>query len=218
MPFSSREFARVWLKPITLWLLMAPALWLAWQWIALLLGWPSTIDPFNPIEDTHHFLGETAIRTLLVALAVTPFRDLTGWAPIMRVRRRIGLAAFFYALLHVTVYVSLDLFFSLRALWEDVLERTYITFGMAALVLLIPLAITSHDWMIKKLGAVRWQRLHWLVYPIGVLAVVHHYFAEKGNQPGPWVHAGILAALLGWRVAKRLGVVRPRARSRPRAA
>jgi sulfoxide reductase heme-binding subunit YedZ len=216
MAFSSRDFARIWLKPVTLWLLLLPFFWISAQWIAYAAGWPNRLG-FNPIETTHHFLGETAIRILLVTLAVTPFRDITGWAPIMRVRRRIGLAAFFYALLHVTVYFGLDLFLSLRALWDDVLERTYITFGMAALLGLIPLAITSHDWMIKKLGAVRWRRLHWLVYAIAVLAVTHHFFAEKGAQTGPWVHAGILAALLGWRVAKRFGVVRPRTPSRARA-
>ncbi len=214
MAFLSREFARVWLMPVTLWLLLAPALWLAWQWIALLLGWPSAIDPFNPIQDTHHFLGETAIRVLLAALAVTPFRDVTGWAPIMRVRRRVGLAAFFYVLLHVTVYVSLDLYFSLEKLWDDVVERTYITFGMLALALLIPLAITSHNALIKRLGAARWRRLHWLIYPIGALAIVHHSFAEKGAQLGPWIHGGVLAGLLGWRLAKVVGAVQPRNRLR----
>lgn len=210
MAFSSKEFARVWLMPLTLAALLAPAVWLTAQWFAVVNGWPSTLDRFNPIQDTHHFLGETAIRTLLVTLAVSPFRDITGWAPIIRVRRRIGLAAFFYALLHVTVYFWLDLGLSVAGLWEDVLERTYITFGMLALLGLIPLAITSHNEMIKRLGALAWRRLHWLVYPIAVLAVVHHYFAEKGAQLGPWVHAGILAALLGWRVAKKLGVVKPR--------
>jgi sulfoxide reductase heme-binding subunit YedZ len=128
----------------------------------------------------------------------------------MRVRRRIGLAAFFYALLHISVYLALDLELSLAALWEDVVERKFITFGMMAFALLVPLAITSHDVMIKKLGALRWRRLHWAVYPIGVLAVVHHYFAEKGDQPGPWVHGAILAALLGWRIAKRFKLVSPR--------
>ena len=215
---SSKEFAKVWLKPITFWLLAAPAIWLAYQWIALINGWPSRLDPFNPIQTTHHFLGETAIRVLLVTLAVTPVRDWTGWAPIMRVRRRIGLAAFFYAVMHLAVYFWLDLGLSLAGLWEDVVERTYITFGMLALAGLVPLAITSHNWMIKTLGAVNWQRLHWLVYPIAMLAVTHHFFAEKGAQPGPWVHATILAVLLGWRVAKTLGLARPRTKKRPRAA
>jgi sulfoxide reductase heme-binding subunit YedZ len=216
MAFSSRELARVWLKPLTFWLLAAPGIWIAYQWVALYARWPNTLG-FDPVQNTHHFLGETAIRVLLVALAVTPFRDVTGWAPIMRVRRRIGLAAFFYALAHMLAYLGLDLRFSMPKLWDDVVERTYITFGMSALLLLVPLAITSHDAMIKKLGALNWRRLHWLVYPIGILAVTHHYFAEKGNQLGPWVHGAILAALLGWRIAKRFGVVRPRMRSPAKA-
>lgn len=217
MAFDSREFARVWLKPLTLALLLAPGVWLAAQWVALLAGWPNRLG-FNPVETTHHFLGLTAIRILLVTLAVTPFRDWTGWAPIMRVRRRIGLAAFFYALAHLLAYLGLDLYFSLPKLWEDVVQRIYITLGMSAFVLLIPLAITSHNWMMKKLGAVRWQRLHWLVYPIAMLAVLHHGFMVKGNQLGPWVHGGILAVLLSWRVAKAVGVAHPRTRSRARPA
>lgn len=213
MGIALRDFARVWLKPLTLAALLAPAVWLAYQWIALFAGWPSTLG-FNPVQTTHHFLGETAIRVLLVALAVTPFRDITGWAPIMRVRRRIGLAAFFYALAHLLAYFGLDLFFSLPALWEDIVDRTYITFGMAAFALLVPLAITSHDALIKALGAVRWRRLHWAVYPTGMLAVTHHVFAEKGFQMGPVVHGAILAALLGWRVVQRV----KRAAKKPRKA
>jgi sulfoxide reductase heme-binding subunit YedZ len=217
MAFDSREFARVWLKPITFWLLAAPGLWLGWQWIAALAGWPNALG-FDPIAYTHHFLGDTAIRVLLIALAVTPFRDITGWAAIMRVRRRIGLFAFAYALLHVLAYFSFDLRFSLPKLWDDVVERVYITFGMAAFLGLIPLAITSHDALIKKLGAVNWSRLHWLVYPIGVLAVLHYGYMVKGNQMGPWVHGTVLAVLLAWRVARRFGLVKPRARARPKPA
>lgn len=217
MPLDTREFAKVWLKPVVFWLLAAPGLWIGGQWIAYAFAWPNALG-FNPTQYTHQYLGETAIRVLLVALAVTPFRDITGWAPIMRVRRRIGLAAFFYALLHISVYFALDLELSLAALLEDVIERKYITFGMMAFALLIPLAITSHDALIKKLGALRWRRLHWAVYPIGVLAVTHHFFAEKGAQPGPWVHATILAALLGWRAAKHFKLVRPRTQNRRPAA
>ena len=132
----------------------------------------------------------------------------------MRVRRRIGLFAFGYAFLHILAYLWLDLAFSLPALWEDVVLRLYITFGMAAFVLLIPLAITSNETIIKKMSAMAWKRLHYAVYAIGVLAVTHHYFAEKGNQPGPWIHAGILAVLLGWRLGKKTGVFKPRMRKK----
>jgi sulfoxide reductase heme-binding subunit YedZ len=140
---------------------------------------------------------------LLVSLAITPFRDISRWAPIMQVRRRIGLAAFWYAVMHLLAYFGADLFFSLPALWEDIVERTYITFGMAALILLIPLSVTSFNSMIRKLGAQRWGQLHMAVYLIAILAVTHHFFAEKGLQPGPLIHASILVILLGWRVWKR---------------
>ncbi len=206
-----RQFGRVWLKPIAFWLLFAPFAWIAWQWIALIAGLPSELG-YNPEEYTHRYLGDTAIRVLLAALAVTPFRDVTGWAPIMSIRRRIGLFAFAYAFLHIAFYLGVTLRFSLPALWEDVVERTYITFGMFAFAGLMPLAITSHNALIRRLGAVRWRRLHWLVYPIAIFAVTHHAFMVKVNQSGPWVHGVILAALLGWRIAKHFGLARPRAR------
>lgn len=97
-------------------------------------------------------------------------------------------------------------------------SRTYITFGVLALVLLVPLAIISHNALIKRLGAARWRRLRWLVYPIGALAIAHHYFAENGAQPGLWAHGGALAVLLSWRLAKAFGAVQPRGRSLARAA
>lgn len=204
-----RGFARHWLKPLVLIALILPLIWITVQWILLLTGQPNDLG-FEPVAATHHFLGQTAIRILLVSLAVTPFRDLTKWGPILKVRRRIGLAAFWYALLHLTAYFGADLFFSLPKLWEDIVERTYITFGMAALALLIPLAVTSFDSMIRRLGAVRWKRLHSLVYVIAILAVTHHFFAEKGLQPGPLIHAGILALLLGYRVWRAVQTRRKR--------
>lgn len=197
-----RSFARHWLKPVTLFLLVLPLVWIAGQWALLLAGMEHDLG-FEPVAATHHFLGQTALRILLISLVVTPFRDITRWAPILQVRRRIGLAAFWYALLHLLAYFGADLFFSLPALWEDIVERTYITFGMGALILLVPLAVTSFNSMIRRLGPQRWQRLHMLVYPLAILAVTHHFFAEKGLQPGPLIHAGILALLLGWRIWTR---------------
>jgi len=196
-----RTFARHWLKPLTLAALLAPAIYLAADWISAVNGGPNDLG-FNPVQTTHHFLGETAIRVLLVTLAISPIRDITGWAPIALVRRRIGLAAFFYALLHLLAYVGLDLQFSMPGLVKDVLKRTYITFGMAAFVLLIPLALTSTNGMIRRLGRKTWDRLHWLIYPLAILAVTHHFFAEKGLQPGPLIHITILTLLLGWRVVR----------------
>lgn len=204
-----RAFGQHWLKPLTFWLLALPGLWLIWQWGLLLSGMPNALG-FNPIETTHHFLGDTALRILLVTLAVTPFRDITHWLPIMKVRRRIGLAAFWYAFAHVAAYLGLDLFIAagmslpgmLAGLWEDVAKRIYITLGMAAFILLIPLAVTSFNAAIRALGPRLWQRIHWAVYPLAILAVLHHGFMEKGNQPGPWIHGAILALLLGYRLVR----------------
>lgn len=212
-----RVFGQHWLKPVTFWLLALPGLWLIWQWTMLLTGMPHDLG-FNPIETTHRFLGDTALRILLVTLAVTPFRDLTRWLPIVKVRRRIGLAAFWYAVLHVAAYLGLDLFIAaglslsgmFAGLWEDVAERIYITLGMTAFVLLVPLAITSFNAMIRLLGPKLWQQLHWAIYPLAILAVLHHGFMEKGNQPMPWIHGGILALLLGYRVVRTM-----RRRSQP---
>ena len=146
-----RTVSRHFLKPLTFWLLALPGLWLGWQWAMLLNGQTHGLG-FNPIETTHRFLGDTAIRVLLISLAVTPVRDLTKWGPIMMVRRRIGLAAFWYALLHILAYLGLDLCIeagtvtgALAGLWRDVTDRIYITLGMSAFVLLIPLAITSFN-------------------------------------------------------------------------
>jgi sulfoxide reductase heme-binding subunit YedZ len=225
-PFALKSFGRSWLKPVVLALLFLPGLWLAAHWIAVILeltgnGSALTSDfltsewRIDPVATTHHFLGETAIRLLLLTLAVRPVKEVLGWAPIMIVRRRIGVATFFYALLHVLAYLGLNLFFSLTALWEDVAERLYITLGMAAFLLLIPLALTSTNGMIKRLGARRWRRLHMLIYPLSVLAVLHHYFAEKGDQPGPLWHGAILAVLLAYRLVGWVRKKRSRAAARP---
>ncbi|WP_203292311.1 sulfite oxidase heme-binding subunit YedZ [Maricaulis parjimensis] len=213
-----RVFGQHWLKPLTFWLLALPGLWLIWQWTLLLTGMPNDLG-FNPIETTHRFLGDTAIRILLITLAVTPFRDITRWLPIVKVRRRIGVAAFWYALLHVLAYLGLDLFIAagmsvtgaLAGLWEDVAERIYITLGMIAFLLLIPLAVTSFNAFIRLMTPTRWQQLHWLVYPLAIIAVLHHGFMAKGNQIMPWVHGGILALLLGYRLVRTL---RKRAQAR----
>lgn len=205
-----RAFAKHWMKPLTLVALLAPLAWLVLQVVLLIQGQPNDMG-VNPAEYIHHFLGDTAIRVLLATLAVTPVRDITGWAPVILIRRRIGLAAFFYALLHIVAYLWLDLLWSLSALWEDVLKRMYITLGMAAFALLVPLAVTSTNGMIRRLGRTAWERLHWLIYPIAVLAVFHQTLMTKSLQWGEIVHGGILAVLLLWRVPKWLGAARARA-------
>jgi sulfoxide reductase heme-binding subunit YedZ len=197
-----RAFGKHWMKPLTLAALIAPGAYLAFQWIMMLSNQPHAMG-WDPVKWTHIYLGDTAIRVLLVTLAVSPVRDITGWAPIILIRRRIGLAAFFYAALHMLAYVGLDLGWSLAKLWEDITVRTYIMLGMAALLLMIPLALTSTNGMIRRLGRKVWERVHWLIYPLAILAVAHNILMQKTFQPTPIIHAAILAALLLWRVWKR---------------
>jgi sulfoxide reductase heme-binding subunit YedZ len=196
-----RTFGKTWLKPLTLAALIAPFAWLAYQWGLMLGGLPNDMG-WNVGQWTHRYLGDTAIRVLLVSLAISPIRDITGWAPIALIRRRVGLAAFFYALLHLIAYFWLDRNWSIPGLIEDVTLRTYIMLGMAALTLMIPLAVTSNNASIKKLGRKVWDRIHWLVFPAAILAIGHNLLMVKSIEGDPIIHAVILALLLGWRLVR----------------
>lgn len=195
-----RTFGKHWLKPVTLLVLVAPFAWLACQWTLMLMGLPNDMG-WNVGQWTHRYLGDTAIRVLLACLLVSPIRDISGWGPIAIVRRRVGFAAFFYALLHLLAYFWLDRNWSIPGLIEDVTLRTYIMLGMAALALMIPLAITSNNASIKRLGRKLWDRIHWLVFPAALLAIGHNLLMVKSIEGDPMLHAVILAVLLGWRLA-----------------
>jgi len=179
-------------KPIVWVLCLAPLGWMGW------LGYSGGLGA-NPIEYINRFLGDWALRFLLVALAVTPVRGLTGLNQVQRFRRLLGLFAFFYVVLHVTSYVVLDNFFDWRTIWEDIIKRWYITVGMAGLLSLIPLAVTSTQGWIKRLGK-NWAKLHKIVYFAGAAGCLHFFMMRKGFQYEPLIYAGILAVLLGWRV------------------
>lgn len=156
----------------------------------------------NPIETVNRFLGDWALRFLLIALAVTPLRQWTGWGVVGRLRRMLGLYAFFYVCLHIASYIGLDLFFDWQILWKDVVKRRYITLGMIGFLLLVPLAATSTDAMVRWLGGKRWRALHKLVYLAGCLAVVHFWMMVKADIREPLVYASVLALLLGWRAVR----------------
>ena len=190
----TREQRLRWIvKPLVFVLCLMPLAWLAWRAQEGDLG-------ANPIEATNRFLGDWALRFLLVTLAVTPVTRLTGQAVFMRFRRMLGLFAFAYAVLHVSSYVGLDQFFAWREIWADIVKRTYITVGMVVLIMLVPLAVTSTKGMVKRLGAARWKALHRLVYPAAIGAVVHFYMMVKADVREPLIYAGVLAVLLGYRV------------------
>ena len=154
----------------------------------------------NPIEDITHRTGDWTLRFLLIALAITPLRRLTGWAAVASFRRMLGLFAFFYVVLHVSTYLVLDFFFAFDLIFDDIVERRYITAGFTGFVLLIPLAVTSTQRMIRRLGGARWRRLHRLVYVAAVAGVVHYYWLVKVDVREPLMYAAILAMLLGVRV------------------
>lgn len=150
----------------------------------------------NPIEHITHSTGWWTLTFLMVALAVTPVRRLLNQPWLLRLRRMFGLYAFFYASLHFITYIWLDQFFDVPEIVKDVIKRPFITFGFAAFVLLIPLAATSTNAMVKRLGARRWQWLHRLVYLIATLGVIHFWWLVKLDVDEPLLFALILAGLL----------------------
>lgn len=156
---------------------------------------------FNPVTAFEHALGIWALRFLIATLAITPLRDIAGinW---IRYRRALGLLAFYYVLMHFAVYVSLDLAFNFAAVFGDIAKRWYITIGMACLVLLIPLAITSNNWSIRKLSS-RWGKLHKLVYLIAAGGALHYFLAIKSVTLTPFIHIALIAVLLAYRPLRR---------------
>ncbi len=179
-------------KPLVFLLCLVPVLVLGWQVM------DNTLGP-NPVEAVVHFTGIWTLRFLLVTLAVTPLRRLTGLAWVLRFRRMLGLFAFFYALLHFAAYLVLDRALAWSEIVRDLTERPYIIVGFAALVLMVPLAVTSTRGWIRRLGR-RWQQLHRAVYLIAVLAVLHFIWLVKADIREPLIYAGVLAALLTFRL------------------
>ena len=156
----------------------------------------------NPIEKITHTTGYWTLSFLLLTLTATPLRALSGWLWPVRWRRMLGLFAFFYACLHFLTYLVLDQFFDWTAIVKDIAKRPYITVGFAAFVMLTPLAATSTNNMVRRLGGRRWKLLHRLVYLIGILGVVHFWWLVKKDITEPAQFAGVLTLLLGFRVVQ----------------
>ena len=158
----------------------------------------------NPIEFVTRSLGTWALVLLCVTLAVSPLRWLTGWAWLLRLRRMAGLFCFFYAALHVLTYAVLDHWLDGHALWADVVKRPFITAGFVAFVMLLPLAVTSSNAMVRRLGARRWQALHRLVYAIALAAILHYWWHKAGKNDfiEPTAYALVIGALLGARLVR----------------
>lgn len=179
------------IKPAVFLLCLVPLLWLVWD---IVQGQLSA----NPIEDITHRSGDWALRFLLITLAVTPLKRLSGQVWLLRLRRMLGLYAFFYALLHFLTYLWLDQQFLFSEILVDIGKRPYITVGFSAFVLLIPLALTSNRYAMRRLGR-RWQRLHRSVYVIAAFGVLHYLWLVKADSRDPVIYALILIALLGLR-------------------
>lgn len=156
----------------------------------------------NPVEELIHRFGIWGLRFILITLAITPLRFMTGWGWLLRFRRMFGLFAFFYILMHFLTYAGLDQRFDLAVIFEDIVERPFITIGFAAFVLLIPLAVTSTNAMMKRLGP-RWKKLHRLVYLIAILGAWHFYWQVKLDTLEPLVYIAILSVLLGYRLWRK---------------
>jgi methionine sulfoxide reductase heme-binding subunit len=159
----------------------------------------------NPIDEVTDQTGIWTLRLLLITLAVTPARRLTGWNRLIQLRRMLGLFAFFYGSLHFLTYLWLDQFFVIEDIIADVKDRPFITVGFASFTLLIPLAVTSTTAMIKRLGGKWWQRLHRLVYVIAIGGVVHYLWLVKADTQQPLLYGGILGVLLVYRFWDRYG-------------
>lgn len=162
----------------------------------------------NPVEELLHALGLWSLRFLVITLAITPLKDLLGKPWPLAFRRMLGLYAFFYALLHFLVWLLIDreLYFTgqnaLPGILEDIVKRPFITIGFTAFVFLVPLAITSTNGWIRRLGAKRWQKLHRLIYVIAVLGAWHFYWLVKSDVREPLIYATLITTLLAWRAWK----------------
>jgi sulfoxide reductase heme-binding subunit YedZ len=184
---------------------LKPALWvaglspLAWLIFTTLTGRLEA----EPVKGLEHFTGRTALIILMVALSITPLRRVTGWNGLVKVRRLIGLFAFFYALVHFLIYLTFDLEYSFGDLAADIAKRPYITIGFGVFLILVTLAVTSPQAMVRRLGGRRWQALHRLIYVAAGGAIVHFTWAQKRDITLPERFAAVLIVLLAARLIPR---------------
>ena len=199
----NRLLSHRWAKPLVFALCLLPLSWLLYLVVQDQLG-------ANPQEALIRATGDWALRFLVIVLAVTPLRELSGLSALARYRRMLGVFMYFYALLHFLSYSGFDMGFDVADIFNDIVKRPFILVGSLALLLLTPLAATSLNAAIRALGAKRWQRLHRLVYAVAGLAILHFFWmrAGKNDFAEVAVYAALLALLLGWRLRK----LRPRPR------
>jgi sulfoxide reductase heme-binding subunit YedZ len=184
---------------------LRPALWLLVVLPAPVLVAQLLLDQLgaNPIEELEHATGGWALRFLIASLAVTPLLRRTGWGWLVRERRFLGLAAFAWTVIHLSVYTVVDWFFDWSEIWKDIRKHLYITLGMLAFVLLVPLALTSTQGAIRRLGGGRWRSLHRLVYVAVLAGCLHYLWAVKQDITMPVIYASVTLALLASRGMQR---------------
>ncbi len=203
--------SRLIFKPLVFIACLIPLGWLVFAlWSDTALG--TLYLTSDPVQKLNRELGDWALIFIILTLAVRPAGETLKEGEFVAYRRMIGLYAFFYAILHLTSYVLIDLQLNLNAFVEDVIKRNFITIGILAILMLIPLAITSTKGMIKRLGGRKWRKLHMLVYPIAILGVIHFYMMIRADFTRPIMYGSVIFLLLAYRVWKA------RQKSRPKKA
>ncbi|MDA9742070.1 sulfoxide reductase heme-binding subunit YedZ [Pelagibacteraceae bacterium] len=193
--FSTRNFNRS--KPVLFILILFPSLLWAYQFVTGNLG-------VNPIEKLMDELGLMALRLIIITLMITTLSNIKPLKSIVVLRRMIGLFAFYYVCLHFSTYIVLDHFLDIQFIIQDIIKRPFITFGFISFLFLIPLASTSTNNMIKRLGFKLWKKIHYLIYPVAILASMHFYVLVRADKTEPVIYMGIIILLLLHRIFKRL--------------
>ncbi|MDC3177107.1 sulfoxide reductase heme-binding subunit YedZ [Pelagibacteraceae bacterium] len=193
--FSTRNFNRS--KPVLFILILFPSLLWAYQFVTGNLG-------VNPIEKLMDELGLMALRLIIITLMITTLSNIKPLKSIVVLRRMIGLFAFYYVSLHFSTYIVLDHFLDIQFIIQDIIKRPFITFGFISFLFLIPLASTSTNNMIKRLGFKLWKKIHYLIYPVAILASMHFYVLVRADKTEPVIYMGIIILLLLHRIFKRL--------------
>ena len=193
--FSTRNFNRS--KPVLFILILFPSLLWAYQFVTGNLG-------VNPIEKLMDELGLMALRLIIITLMISSLSNIKPLKSIVVLRRMIGLFAFYYVCLHFSTYIILDHFLDMQFIIQDIIKRPFITFGFISFLFLIPLASTSTNNMIKRLGFKLWKKIHYLIYPVAILASMHFYVLVRADKTEPVIYMGIIILLLLHRIFKRL--------------
>ena len=193
--FSTKNFNRS--KPVLFILILFPSLLWAFQFVTGNLG-------VNPIEKLMDELGLMALRLIIITLMITTLSNIKPLKSIVVLRRMIGLFAFYYVCLHFSTYIVLDHFLDMQFIIQDIIKRPFITFGFISFLFLIPLASTSTNNMIKRLGFKLWKKIHYLIYPVAILASMHFYVLVRADKTEPVIYMGIIILLLLHRIFKRI--------------